>query len=156
MLRIRVVCIGRDREAWVKEGTAHYTKLLSRYAEVKVELVNPPRHPASASPSQIKRLEADLLEKKLGPEFRIALSVAGKSFETSDFADWIERLHTISKGRVDFVVGGPHGLDRKLTDKADFTLSLSPLTVPHQLARIVLLEQLYRAFSILHHTDYHK
>ncbi|UCC43305.1 MAG: 23S rRNA (pseudouridine(1915)-N(3))-methyltransferase RlmH [Candidatus Zixiibacteriota bacterium] len=156
MLRIRLVCAARDREAWVKEGTAHYTRLLSRYAEVKVDFVSPPKHPPSASPSRIRAAEADLLQKSLGTDFRVALSDAGTPFESHDFAHWIDRLHTISKGRVDFVIGGPYGLDRKLTDSADFVLSLSPLTVSHQLARIVLLEQLFRAFSILHHTDYHK
>lgn len=156
MLRIEIIAIGRDKEVWVTQAARHYQKLLSRYADVSLKAIAPPRRSESHSPSEIRSAEAVLIGNNLGKGYTVALSDAGKKLDSAQMAKWLEKLQLVSHGHVNFIIGGPHGLDAGFVDRCDFVLSLSPLTFPHQLVRIILLEQLYRSFSILHGTDYHK
>ncbi|MBD3402547.1 23S rRNA (pseudouridine(1915)-N(3))-methyltransferase RlmH [candidate division GN15 bacterium] len=155
VLKITIVAVGRDKDRWVTDGIAHFTKLLSRWASVSIESPTV-KTAASLSPAEIMDREATALENYIGSATTIALSDRGTAYESADFARWLERLQSTSGGRVTFLIGGPYGLAQSILDRADHILSLSPLTFSHQLVRLVLLEQLYRGFSILRGTDYHK
>lgn len=96
------------------------------------------------------------MAKELGKGLVVALSDSGKKADSHEFARLLEQWQTRSNGTITFLIGGPFGLDESLLSRADVALSLSPLTFSHQLVRLVLLEQLYRAFSILSGSPYHK
>ena len=155
MLRVRIVAIGKNKDAWIAEGSRHYSKLLSRYATVETEIIPPLKSTSSLSPAEIKAREADRFEKAKLRGFVIALSDRGVKMDTIRLSREIEKLQNRT-GEITFMIGGAHGLDDRIIERADLVLSLSPLTFSHQLVRLVLLEQLYRVFSLLHGGSYHK
>lgn len=148
--------MGKDKDSWVSDGCAHFEKLLSRFAHVEWQLIKAAKHSGSLSPSEIKRDEAERLLAKLDKGTTIALGDKGDRFDSVEFAKFLEKLQISSGGTVNIVIGGAYGLSQAVLDRADKILSLSPMTFSHQLVRLVLLEQLYRGFSILHGSDYHK
>ncbi len=156
MFRIRVLAIGEDKDPWVTLGIQHYSKLLSKYAALEVLPLPSPKTSSSLSPEEVKRQEASLLKEKFGKGITVALVDTGKTYDSLGFAKLIERWQSTSGGAITFLIGGPFGLDSQLVKTVNATLSLSPLTFSHQLVRLVLLEQLYRGFTILHNTGYHK
>lgn len=156
MLKIRIVVIGKHKDRWVQEGCAHFEKLLSRFAKIEWKILSPPKELSSLTPAEIKKREARLLEKECQKGLSVALADKGKQRDTPAFAKMLETLQLKSGGIANFIIGGAYGLDDAILNQADHVLSLSPLTFSHQLARLILLEQLYRAFSIIHGTDYHK
>ncbi len=156
MLKIRLILVGKDKDAWVADGIAHYRKLLSRFASLDIVTLPGVKAASSLSPSEIMAKEHDQIVRKLGKGFTVALADSGKKMDSMSFSKWLSKVQVSGSGELTFVVGGAYGLDKRLLDSADLILSLSPLTFSHQLVRLVLLEQLYRGFSILHGTDYHK
>jgi 23S rRNA (pseudouridine1915-N3)-methyltransferase len=155
MHRIRIVAVGRDKDAWVRDACNHFEKLLRKYARVEWEVVASARG-HNLSPAEAKREEAERLRKRLEGAYTVALADSARDLDSLRFASWLERTLTRHSNRVAFVIGGPYGLDQSLVDGAGDALSLSPLTFSHQLVRPVLLEQLYRAFTILGGGTYHK
>lgn len=156
MLKIRIVAVGKNKDRWVSDGCAHFEKLLSRFALVEWSIVSPAKHSGSLSSQEIKKDEAKRLMSLLNKGTIIALSDIGKKVDSLSFSKILERVQISSKGTVTFVIGGAYGLGDLVLSNANMILSLSSLTFSHQLVRLVLLEQLYRGFSILHGTDYHK
>lgn len=155
MLKIRIVAIGKDKDRWISDGSQHYTRLLSRYASVQATIVPSLKSTSSLSPTEIKAQEAERFEKQLGKGYLIALSDKGVRMDSEGLAKRIEKLQA-QTGEITFLIGGAYGLDERLIKRADLVLSLSPLTFSHQLVRLILLEQLYRALSILQGSSYHK
>lgn len=153
---MRLLSIGHDRDRWVAEGCDHYLKLLSRFAKVENQIIPPLKASTSLSPGELKAREATQIEKALGPEYLVALHDRGRKYDSPGFAKMIEKLQSTSGGRLTLLIGGAFGLDERLLDRADLVVSLSELTFSHQLVRLVILEQLYRGFSILAGTAYHK
>ncbi|MEW6049987.1 MAG: 23S rRNA (pseudouridine(1915)-N(3))-methyltransferase RlmH [Candidatus Zixiibacteriota bacterium] len=156
MLKIRILAVGKDKDAWVTKGCEHYLKLLSKYADMQLVVIPNVKSSASLFPNEIRSREAEKFEKHRGKGLSIALADSGKCMNSPAFARQLDRWHAASGGRIDFLIGGPYGLDARVTGRADACVSLSPMTFSHQLVRLVLLEQLYRAFSILGGTPYHK
>ena len=167
MLRIRIIAVGKDKDAWVTTGCEHYLKLLSRFARVTVDISPGLKSTAGLSPAEAMAREAERIEKLLDGNSRksqvsattsytAALSDSGKQYDSLRFAKHLQQWQTHSGGSVTMLIGGAHGLDPRLLKRTDEVLSLSPMTFSHQLVRLVLLEQLYRGFSILAGTDYHK
>ena len=156
MLSINIILIGKDKDSWVTEGCSHYEKLLSRYAKIKLSVIITPKKLSSLSPDAIKAKEGELISQKIIKGTVVALADSGKKFNSHSFAGLLDKLHTTSGGTINLIIGGVYGLDQAFLNKADITLSLSSMTFSHQLVRLVLLEQLYRAFTIIHNTDYHK
>ena len=155
MLKIRIVAVGKDKDRWVSDGCAHYEKLLSRFAHLEWQIIQPTRH-SSMSSKEIMKDEGDRLISHIGKGTTIALSDSGSKVDSLSFAKMLEKLQISSGGSINLVIGGAYGLSESVLRRADMILSLSPMTFSHQLVRLVLLEQLYRGFSILHGTDYHK
>lgn len=156
MLKIRILAIGEDKDRWVSDASKHYQQLVSRYASVDFKVVQSLKASSSLSPEEIMRQEAAGLRKELGKGMKVALSDSGNRVDSHGFARLLEKWQKQSGGTISFLIGGPFGLDSGLKAEADVVLSLSPLTFSHQLVRLVLLEQLYRGFSILSGSSYHK
>lgn len=156
MRKIRIVAVGKDKDAWVADGVAHYRKLISRFASVELELVSKARLSASASADEFRSAEAEGILSRLSSGATVVMSDTGRKMNSEEFARFVAKLTSNQRGAVTFVIGGAYGLDARVLSKADSVISLSPLTFSHQIVRIVLLEQLYRAFTILEGGDYHK
>lgn len=156
MLKIHIIALGKDKEAWITAGTDYYLTLLSRFAQPALTIIPSPNLSPALSPDEIRAKESDLLTRRIGEGYTIALSDKGKQNDSEALAQTLEGLQTSSRGLVQFIIGGPYGLHERLLAEADSVLSLSALTYPHQLVRLILLEQLYRAFTIIYGTGYHK
>lgn len=156
MLRINIIAVGKNKDRWVDDAVSHYLKLLKKHALVSINYIRDTRKTKSITVSDLKRREAEFINRISKADYKIALDVAGKMFDSQRFAKHISKLHTSSGGTIEFIIGGVHGLDASILNGCRESISLSPLTMSHQLIRPVLLEQLYRAFSIISGGKYHK
>jgi len=159
-MRLGIVCAGRLKEAYWRDAAGEYKKRLSRYAELElVEVADEPAPEKLSAAQRAKAMEreGERLLAAIGPrEFVVALCIDGKERASEELAADLDAWLAGGYPRVAFVIGGSLGLSPAVLARADFRLSLSRLTFPHQLARVMLLEQLYRAFKILHGEPYHK
>jgi 23S rRNA (pseudouridine1915-N3)-methyltransferase len=156
VIKIKVITIGKDKDPWVSDGCQHFLKLLRKYADVQMILLPSLKGASSLPPAEIKAREAQAMEPQLARGMVVALVDTGKRFDSPAFAKQLERWQATCDGQILFLIGGAYGLHERLLARADHLLSLSPLTFSHQLVRVVLLEQLYRAFAILGGSPYHK
>ncbi len=156
MFRINIITLGTNKNAWVDDAVAHYLKLLKKYASVRIDYIPDIKKSKNLSKSELTDQEEKLIEKYLKSNYRIALSDKGKKYRSEQFARFLSDIMQKSQGSVDFVIGGVYGLSKDFLTDSRSILSLSPMTMSHQLIRPVLLEQLYRGFSILSGTKYHK
>jgi 23S rRNA (pseudouridine1915-N3)-methyltransferase len=153
-MRLRVVAVGRDRSGLYAPAIEEYAKRLGRY--VKFELVEVPEARKHAGTAQAKEEEAEALLAKLAPRERVvALDERGAEWTSVAFAERVRRW-TEGGRDVALVIGGSDGLSRAVLDRAEEKLALSQMTLAHRLARLVLVEQLYRAMTILRGEPYHK
>ncbi|MDR2515556.1 MAG: 23S rRNA (pseudouridine(1915)-N(3))-methyltransferase RlmH [Christensenellaceae bacterium] len=156
-MRFSLLCVGRLKEGFWQEACAEYQKRLSRYGGV--EIIELKDEPEPASPALYERaleIEGTRMLSRLRPEeYAIALAVSGRSFTSEGFAAHMETLLARGK-RPAFLIGGSLGLSRAVYERADEQISFSALTFPHQLMRVILLEQLYRACRIGAGEPYHK
>ena len=156
MHRIRIIAVGNHKERWVAESCAHFEKLLQRYAEIEWVAVRTVKGNRSLSPEVVRKRESERILDRFRKGVHVALADGGTRVTSVMLARKLERWLDQGAGRVSFLIGGIYGLHEEVLHRADYTLSLSPLTYSHQLVRPVLLEQLYRCFSIRHGTQYHK
>lgn len=156
MLKLRLVSPGKDKEPWLAQGIEHYRKLLSRFVICELCFPAAPRLSAALSEGEYIEKEAAILLPWLGDGFTIACDIKGQTLSTEQLATKIERWEVEGRGRMNIVIGGAHGLAPTILKAASFRWSFSPMTFPHQLARIIALEQIYRAFTIRQHLPYHK
>lgn len=160
MQRVTVLCVGKLKEKFYLEAAAEYVKRLQRFC--KLELVELPesRLPESPSPAEVQRAlaaEAVAIRERLPKGGAvIALCIEGKPCSSVELSRRMEELAVAGKTQLTFLIGGSVGLDERLKRQADWRLSMSPMTFPHHLARIMLLEQIYRAYQISAGTKYHK
>ncbi len=159
MLKIKILCVGKLKERYFESACAEYIKRLSAYAEADVEEIKEARLPASPSEEQIKNALIDegrrILEAMPKGAFSVALCVEGEEPDSGAFAAKLA-LWQVSGGKLCFAIGGSNGLSDEVKKSAGYRLSLSKMTFPHHLARVILLEQLYRAFQINLGGKYHK
>ncbi len=157
---IKLLCVGKLREAHWLFACAEYEKRLARYTRLEITEVAEEKAPETLSPAQraqVKRLEgARLLEKTAEGDFVVALAPEGARLSSEAFAQKLALWEGTGRGRVAFLIGGSLGLSDEALARADFTLSFSEMTFPHQLFRAMLLEQVYRAFRINANEPYHK
>lgn len=157
MLKVRVVAVGKNKEAWVADGVAHYSKMLKKY--VQLDLVELPglKKTDTLSAAEQRRLEASLFLKQMPISGTvISLVPDGRAMDSLQFSHFLGKLEESAKGTASFLVGGPYGLHDDVLKLSHFRVSLSSMTFSHQLVRLVLLEQLYRGFNLLRGGDYHK
>jgi 23S rRNA (pseudouridine1915-N3)-methyltransferase len=155
MFKINILAVGKNKDCWVDESITHYLKLLKKYADLSVIYIPDVRQSKNFSEKELRKAEAVLIENKFASDYRIALSDRGKSLNSFQFAAFLSDI-MIKQGRCDFIIGGIFGLDDSILKQCACTLSFSPMTFSHQLIRPILLEQLYRGFSIISGGKYHK
>ena len=160
MQRVTVLCVGKLKEKFYIDAAAEYVKRLQRHC--KLELIELPeqRLPEDPSPAEIQkalRAEGDAIREKLPKGGAvIALCIEGKPCSSQELSRRMADLAVQGKTQLTFLIGGSVGLDEDLKRRADWRLSMSPMTFPHHMARIMLLEQIYRAYQIADGTKYHK
>lgn len=159
-MEIRILTVGKIKEKYLNDGIAEYAKRLSRYCKLTFCQVPDERTPDKASDAlneQIKATEAERLMKHIRDnDYVIALAIDGKMLDSVQLSQKIGQLGVEGKSSIAFVIGGSLGLGDKVLDRADFKLSFSRMTFPHQLMQMILLEQIYRGYRILNHEPYHK
>lgn len=159
-MTITVIAVGKLKENYLRDAQKEYLKRLSRFCRVKVLELDEEKTPEAASPAQeakAREKEAERIRKALGKNtVTIALALEGKELDSVEFSERIASFMLDGKSELSFIIGSSTGLDPSVVKEADYRFCLSRLTFPHQLARIILLEQVYRAFKIVHHEVYHK
>jgi 23S rRNA (pseudouridine1915-N3)-methyltransferase len=154
--KIKFIVVGNTRSSFLKQGEEFYIERLQRYAPTEWIEVRPQKALKGRPREEILRVEARSIEKKCLPDDHvIALDSKGKEYDSEGLAALIERLSQTRK-RICFVIGGPLGLSKEILDGAADIVSLSRLTLTHEMSRLVLLEQVYRAHTIIKGEKYHK
>lgn len=159
-MKITILAVGKIKEKYFTAAIQEYAKRLSRYCKLEILEVADEK-----TPDQASEHEEDLLRAKEGQRLQryikdggyvIALAIDGRQTTSEGFADKLQKLCINGKSHIIFVIGGSIGLDQKILQEADERLSFSQMTFPHQLMRVVLLEQIYRGFRIINGEPYHK
>ena len=159
-MNITVLAVGKLKEKYWKDAIEEYSKRLSRYCtfritEVKESLLR--ANPSEADEEAVKTTEGrELLNKIKSSDYVITLEIKGKALSSTELAERIEELGITGKSSVVFIIGGSLGLSEEVSRRADFKLSFSAMTSPHQMMRVILLEQIYRSFKIIKNEAYHK
>ena len=159
MLNISIICVGKLKESYWREACAEYQKRLSGVCRFEIIEVEEEKVPEKASPAQIARAvdqEGKRLLKKAEGFPCFALCIEGTQLSSHQLAEKIQKMGINGMSGLALVIGGSWGLSEEVKEKAEFRLSMSPMTFPHQLARVMVCEQVYRAFQILHSGKYHK
>ncbi len=160
MLSVHILCVGKLKEKFYTEAAAEYVKRLSAYCKLDLQELPEERLPQNPSQAQIDAAlakEAAALRAKLPPSSSVvALCVEGKTRSSEELAQLMADWEHSSAKHLVFLIGGSYGLDATLKKEAWVRLSMSPMTFPHHLARVMLLEQIYRAFKINEGSSYHK
>lgn len=150
---IKIICVGKIKEKFFKEALEEYQKRLSKYTKIniiEVEDVN------LNNEELIKQKEKELILKHIDKkDYVITLEIEGKELSSIELSKKIQELETINPN-ITFIIGGSYGLDNEIKNISNFKLSFSKLTFPHQLFRVILLEQIYRAYKIKNNESYHK
>lgn len=159
-MRITILCVGKIKEKFYSDAVAEYAKRLSKYCKLEIVEVPDEKTPDGASvvvEEQIKEKEGKrILEKIKDDAFVCTLEIAGKKLTSEGLAQWMERLAVSGTSHIVFVIGGSLGLHSSVLKRSNMGLSFSDMTFPHQLMRVILTEQVYRAFRIINKEPYHK
>lgn len=159
-MSVSLICVGKLKEPFYFQAAEEYRKRLKRLMPVEVIELPDQREPAAPSPAlneEVMRREGEAILKRIPPQaYVIALCIQGKAIDSEALAQKLAGLFTQGKSEIVFIIGGSLGLHSSVTQRADFHLSMSPMTFPHQLARVMLLEQLFRAAKINANERYHK
>ena len=159
-MKITICCVGKIKERFYSQAIEEYSKRLSKYCKLEIKEAADEKTPDSASDTvnrMIKEKEGDrLLSFIKDDSYVIALAIDGKMLDSVELSEKIDNLMLSGKSDIVFVIGGSLGLDKSVLDRADYKLSFSKMTFPHQLMRVILLEQIYRSFRIMKNEPYHK
>lgn len=155
-MKISFWSVGKPHEAYAKAGVDEFTKRLGNYFPAQWHIIAPPKNAASLSESELKKREGVIILSLLkSDDFLIALDERGKSLTSETLAGFLQQRANESTKQLVFLIGGAFGLDEKVLKAARLQWSLSALTFPHQLVRLILAEQVYRACTILQNEKYH-
>ncbi len=159
-MKITIVCVGKVKEKYLRDAIAEYEKRLNRYCRLQVIEVADEKTPDGASAvveDQIREKEAERILKNLRPDDPVVtLEIEGKQMDSVAFAQKIEQMGVEGVNHIQFVIGGSLGLHEKVSKVSGWKLSFSKMTFPHQLMRVILLEQIYRGYRIINGEPYHK
>lgn len=161
MIRINIICIGKIKEKYFSDAIAEYSKRLGAFC--KFNIIELPEEriksnsPNSSQISEVLDAEGKRILQKIGAsDYVTAMCIEGKQISSEELSRTIDSLAVIGKSTVDFVIGGSYGLSLEVKNRADMRLSMSKMTFPHTMARMILTEQLYRSFEISTNGKYHK
>lgn len=157
MIKINIIAVGKVKENYFENGIKEYEKRLSRYADITIKELKEENitSPSQGDILQIINREGDNILKEI-KGYVIALAIEGQKLSSEKLSQKINEVATYINGEISFVIGGSYGLSEKVKQKADYLLSVSDMTFPHTLFRLLLTEQIYRAFTIINNTGYHK
>lgn len=159
-MKITIIAVGKLKEKYLKDGIAEYLKRLSRFCDteiIEVEDEQAPESLSAAQEAQVKRKEAERIQKRIKEgSVVVTLDLKGKMYTSEEFAGRLNSFFISGASNIVFVIGGSLGIDSELNEKASLRISFSNLTFPHQLVRLILLEQVFRAFKIINGETYHK
>lgn len=159
MMTVNFIAMGKLKETYFREACAEYQKRLGAFAKVTVkepEPVDLPQEPSRALIDKALEREAELIRAQIKGGYKVAMCVEGKAMPSEELAAKLEGMAGGGISTVNFIVGSSFGLAESLKKECDMRLSMSPMTFPHGLARVMLFEQVYRAFSIINNSKYHK
>ena len=156
MITINLVCVGNIKEKFYTEALLEYQKRLKPFCNFNLIELKETNffNPSASEIEKIKQEEGKKILEKMG-KFNVLLSIAGKEFSSEELSSFILNKQS-ETSQITFIIGGSYGVSREVEEKANFKLSFSRLTFPHQLMRVIFLEQLYRSFTIIHNKGYHK
>ena len=159
-MKIKVVTVGKLKEKYLKDGIAEYSKRISRFAKLEMIELADEKTPDKASESEnqkILEIEGQRILSKVGDrDFVIVLAIEGKTLSSEEFSKRLEEASIKGFSTLTFIIGGSLGLSSSVKNRANLSVSFGRLTLPHQLMRLVLVEQIYRAFTIQQGSPYHK
>ncbi len=159
-MNITIIAVGKVREKYLKSGIEEYRKRLGRYCRLRIAEVPDVQAPEDLSPAQmeeVRRKEGENILKNIkGNTHIIALDIKGRRMSSEEMATYMDRLGVTGSSNITFIIGGSNGLSEDVLQRADMQLSFSEMTFPHQLMRLILLEQIYRWFRINRGEPYHK
>ena len=159
-MNIQIICIGKLKEKYWTDAVKEYSKRLSRFCSLEIVELRESLLPANASEADEEKVKAEegreILKAIKDGTYVITLEIKGKALTSEELADKIDDLGINGMSNVAFVIGGSLGLSPEVSSRANFKLSFSKMTFPHQMMRVILLEQIYRSFKIIRHEAYHK
>ncbi len=159
-MKITILCVGKIKEKYFNLGIEEYQKRLSRYCKLEIIEVPDEKTPDNASAAeelQIKQKEGERISKYIKQDaYVISLAIEGKQIDSVELSEKIEKLGVDGVSHIIFIIGGSLGLDASIIKQSDFLLSFSKMTFPHQMMRMILLEQIYRGYRIMMGEPYHK
>ena len=159
-MKITIITVGKIKEKYLKDAISEYTKRLSKYCKLDIVEVADEKTPDNASEvveNQIRSKEAERILKYVKDDaFVVTLEINGKQLTSEELAKKIDTLGIQGHSHIIFIIGGSIGLGQEVLQKSNFALSFSKMTVPHQLMRVILLEQIYRSYRIINGEPYHK
>jgi 23S rRNA (pseudouridine1915-N3)-methyltransferase len=155
-MNIRCIALGRQHETYIKEGIETFTKRISNYYEIQWVIIPPLKNVAALQSVELKKKEAEAVMKLIQKEdYLVALDEKGKSFTSLQFARHLQEKTDTGVKTISFLIGGAYGLHDSIISRANLVLSFSAFTFPHQLVRLILAEQVYRACTIQRNEKYH-
>lgn len=159
-MKITILCVGKIKEKFYRDAISEYSKRLSRYAKLEIVEVADEKTRDQASEGEmelVKQREGERLLASMKEDgYVVCLAIEGKMLDSEELSEKIEGLGVAGNSHIYFVIGGSLGLSKQVLSRADYLLSFSKMTFPHQLMRVILLEQIYRAYRIMNHEPYHK
>ena len=159
-MKITIITVGKNKEKYLKDAIAEYSKRLSKYCKLEIVEVADEKTPENASETvenAIREKEAERILKYVKEDaYIITLEIGGKLLSSEELAEKIEKLGIQGTSHIIFIIGGSIGLGKSVLEKSDYALSFSRMTFPHQLMRVILLEQVYRSYRIMNGEPYHK
>ena len=159
-MRINIVCVGKIKEKYLKFGIDEFKKRLSKYCKLEIIELDDEKAPENLSDKEMEMIKdkegKKILAKIKDNSYVIALAIDGKNLSSEELADTINKLGIRGVSNITFVIGGSLGLSDEVLSRADYKLSFSKMTFPHQLMRLILLEQVYRSYRINNGEPYHK
>ena len=159
-MNITILCVGQIKEKFYRDAIAEYSKRLSRYVKLRIVEVSDAKTKENASVAEtegVLRKEGERILKHIREDdYCITLEIEGKNLDSMTLSNHLQHLGVMGQSNVVFVIGGSLGLDESIKRRSDYALSFSAMTFPHQLMRVILLEQIYRSFRIMNNEPYHK
>ena len=161
MLKINIICIGKIKEKYFTDAIAEYSKRLTAFCKFNIIELNEERirsnDPNSSQIAEVIAAEGRRIMQKIGAgDYVAAMCIEGKMLSSEELSAALDKIALSGKSTVDFIIGGSYGLSDEVKKRADLRLSMSKMTFPHQMARVILSEQIYRAFEISTNGKYHK
>ncbi len=159
-MKINLICVGKIKEQFFRDALAEYSKRLSRYIQLEIIELPDEKTPDTLSPSEeelVRKKEGERILKHVSSgDFFVCLAINGKQLTSEDFSKFFDHKSCMGVSKITFAIGGSLGLSKEVLSRADLLLSFSKMTFPHQLMRVVFLEQIYRAMRIWKNEPYHK